>query len=183
LHPVPSRSRCRARSFLKRQPGASASDGAQRHDGKEERCRHGNAGGECQHANIDRELLPGRDCFGYGRGHSADDEPRGHEANQTADDGEDRSLGEQQLQQASAARAERGSDGNFTRARRGPAEHERRDVGARHQEHETHSPQEQQQRPLHPADDLVPQGRSGEADREARVLQLGWVVGIDPSCQ
>ena len=150
---------------------------------KEEGRRNGNAGGECQHSNIDRELSPGGDRVGHGRGHSADDEPRGHEGDQTAGDGEDRSLREQQLHQASAACAERGSHCDFTRARCGPAEHERRDVGARHEEHEANSPQEQQHRPFHPADDLVPKGRSGQADREARVLQRGGVVGIDPSCQ
>ena len=62
LYAVPSRSRCRTRSLLKGEPGASASDAAQRDRRKEEGRRDGNAGGECQHANIDRELSPGGDC-------------------------------------------------------------------------------------------------------------------------
>ncbi len=138
---------------------------------------------ERQHPEVDRDPARRRQGFGDGRRHRSDDEARRHEAHQAARRGQDRRLHEQELRQASAARAERRAHGDLARPRRGPAEDQRRDVGARHQQHEADGREQQQERPLHPPGDLLSQRRGGESDREARVLQLGGIRGVDPSCQ
>ena len=165
LQAVPPQTRCRARGLLlKREARAPAIDGDQRDERKKDGRRDGNAAGERQHPEVDRDLLRRREGLGNGCGERADDDLRGQEAEQTAGRGQDGRLYEQKLHQTRATRAERSTHGDFTRARRGPAEDERRDVCARHEEHEADSRQQQQQRPLHPPGDLVSKGRRGQTD-------------------
>ena len=83
----------------------------------------------------------------------------------------------------SASRAQRRPDRDLSLTADRADQQEACDVGARHQQHEADSREQQQERPLHPPGDLLSQRRGGQSDREARALQFGGIGGVDPSCQ
>ena len=104
LQAVPSLSRCRARGRpLKCETWTTAIDCDQWDERKEDGRGDGDAAGERQDSEIDRDLLHSWKCLSNGRGHRTDKESRGQETQQSPGRGEDRSLREQELHQAGAA--------------------------------------------------------------------------------
>ena len=89
---------------------------------------------------------------------------------------EQESFDEQHLEQAAASGADRRAHGHLALARDGAAQDEVRDVRTRDEQHEADRAEQEQQRPLHLAGDLLGERHRGEGERLHRLPQQGGIV-------
>ena len=97
----------------------------------------------------------------------------------TTRDRQQQRLAQEQLDELRVARTERGPHGKLPRPRGDAAQNEVGNVGAGHQEDESHGGQEHQQRCLEPSGDLLAERLREESQCEAGVAQGGRIVRRD----
>ena len=107
---------------------------------------------------------------------------RQQQSDQAAGDGEHQALGQQLADDAPAAGAERGADGDFLLARERAGEEQVGDVGARDEEHEGHRRHEHQERQAHAPDRLLLQRQHAERQPAVRRIEV-WMLAPQPHRQ
>ena len=124
---------------------------------------HGHRGDEQQDPSVDRNLVGARHLTGQHRLPHRQSGAGQQQPERAAAGRENERLAQQLLDDAPAARPERGPDGNLLAAAGGAREQQIADVGAGNQQDQDHRRQQHHQRRPHVADDQLLQRDDGRA--------------------
>ena len=131
------------------------------HHGRDQRERKG----ESDHTAIELDVRnAGQAGLDYSR-HRAKEPVAKEQPHAARQQGQEETLGQQHLKQARPRGAECGADADLALAHHRPAQHQIRDVGARHQEHESDGGEQDEQWPPHRPRHIISEGNRSDRER------------------